>query len=119
MKKEMLMAAFVLGLIACNSKKKNPTPAEAYPVPVAACFNSSNNGTYTAGIGSIQTGSTVTSFTNGIVSISRTACQEVSLTLTSSAGNKSESVKNIILNSSSVYEGTVSTGNITMLFLMS
>jgi hypothetical protein len=116
MKKEILIVVTVLGLAACNDKKKDPTPAPEEPAPAVVCFNTNNNGTYTAAIGAIQSGSSVTSFTGGVVTINRTSCQEVSITLSSSAGNKSESVKNVTLNSNSVYEGNVSTGNITMAF---
>ncbi|MES2760989.1 MAG: hypothetical protein V4677_02235 [Bacteroidota bacterium] len=113
-----LLGAIAITMAACPKKKDNTTPDETTPVtPEAPCFNSNNNGTYTAGIGSIQSGSTVTSFTGGVVSITRTACHEVILNLTSNAGNRSETVTNVTLNSSNgVYDGSVSTGSITMSF---
>ncbi len=111
------MGAMLIALVSCKDKKTTTTPDETTPVtPEAPCFNTNSNGTYTAGIGSIQSGSTVTSFTGGVVTINRTACHEVSLTLSTYAGNKSEAVTNVTLNSNNIYEGTVSTGSITMSF---
>jgi hypothetical protein len=112
----ILAGAMIMTISSCKEKKETPTPEPTPTPPTEPCFNSNSNGTYTAGIGSIQSGTAVTSFTGGVVTINRTACHEVNMTLSTYAGNKTETITNITLNSNSVYEGSVSTGTMSMSF---
>lgn len=103
-----------LSIFAC--KKKEETPVATEPEPTAApCFNSNYVGTYT-GTGLCDNSGSITTYTTGTLSISKTGCETANVSLTA-VNNKYEQLSQLKLNSSGGYDGKLSNGNNVTLIL--
>ena len=107
LKRGLFFALVTTSLIACKKKEETKTPDPVEETPTVTCFNSQNNGTY---IGSGVT--SFTPFTSGTLTVTRTSCQVVSLSLTTnSAGQILEQASQLVLNSSGTYDGKLNNNN--------
>ncbi len=113
LKQALLVAVFASSIVACKKKEETKTPDPVVETPTVTCFNSNNNGTY---VGSGVT--TFTPFTSGTLTVTRTSCQVVNLSLTTNtAGQINDQASQLVLNSGGAYDGKQNNGNnITLTF---
>lgn len=106
MKKEILMAVMILGLLSCKKKEEPATKVETTETP-DPCFNSQYSGTY-HGYGNTS----VSTFSaGGTLVLSKTGCESCSISLNSPSGSFSDNITQLTLNSGGGYSGKQSNGN--------
>lgn len=113
MKKEIVMAVMVLGLLSCK-KKEEPAAKEEATTKPDPCFNSQYSGTYHGyGVSAVNT------FTSGTLILSKTGCESCTIYLTTNTGGSysDNNVTQLSLNSSGGFDGKLSNGNSVSLIL--
>lgn len=107
-KQVLLIVLVSASIIACKKKEETKEPEPVEETPTVTCFNSLNNGTYHgSGI------TTIEPFISGTLTVTRTSCQVVNLSLTTdSAGQVITQASQLILNTSNgTYNGKQTNGN--------